>query len=313
MTEVGRRRYAIVVASTPYNEQRKLDEAALRTQLRRLREAGVAVNLVGPGIGEAFTLSDEERDRVVEIGIEELRGHVPVRAMGREPRTTGEMINFVRRAEELGVDAVQVYSLDIGHGAKPTPAEMARYYSSAISATSLPVYLSSHLFAGYLLPLDLVEDLARRHENLVGINISVHDPKYLATAIRSLGDRLEIHCAGVWNSVNVLALGGTGLMGAEGNVAPKLFADVVDHFVAGDQEALRTAFDQILGLWAAIDRFGGSAGRGLKPLMNALGLPGGYLRQPLIAISRHELDSLVESVQSLKIPELEGLLTGVAR
>ncbi|WP_196073043.1 dihydrodipicolinate synthase family protein [Nakamurella alba] len=306
-------RYAIVVAATPYGADGAVDEVAFRHQLGRLRDAGVAVNLVGPGIGEAFTLSDAERDRVLAIGVEELRGQVPVRAMGREPRTPDEMIRFVRRSEELGVDAVQVYSLDIGHGAKPSLAEMAAYYDAAISATSLPVYLSSHFFIGYTLPIELLVGLAERHQNFVGMNISVMDPKYLASAIRELGYRLEIHCAGVWNAVNVLSLGGTGLMGAEGNVAPRLFADVVRHFVAGDQQSLRTSFDQILGLWAAIDRFGGSVGRGLKPLMNALGLPGGSLRAPLLPIPDDDLDVLLADVKALKIPELQGMSEVIAR
>ena len=61
--------------------------------------------------------------------VEELRGKVQVRAMGCEPRLTREMVDFVRCAERAKVDAAQIFSLEIGHGAKPTVAEMDKYNS----------------------------------------------------------------------------------------------------------------------------------------------------------------------------------------
>ena len=44
--------------------------------------------------------------------------------------------------------------------------------------------------------------------------------------------------------------------------------------------------------------------RAMKPLMNALGLPGGSLRPPRLPISDVELEKVVQEVIKLKIPGL---------
>src|SRR5690348_7469306 len=114
----------LVISITPFDAERRLDESAFRQHLARLREAGVSVWVAGSGSSEAYTYSREERDRVLAIAVEELKGKVPVYAMGCEPRLISEMVDFVKCAERAKVDAAQIFSLDIGHGAKPTKSEL---------------------------------------------------------------------------------------------------------------------------------------------------------------------------------------------
>ncbi len=295
---------ALVISITPFDDQGRLDEPAFRKHLKRLRDAGVSVWVAGSGSSEGYALTPEERERVLAIAVEELKGRVPVRAMGCEPRLPSHMVEFVRCAERAGVDAAQIFSLDIGHGAKPTLAELDRYYSTVIDATSLPVVLSSHHAAGYYLPLDLIETLAQRYPTFTGINYGGTDLHYLSQLIARFRDRLEIHCAGPRNAMTVLVLGGNGFMGHEGNLAPQLVQSVISTFEAGDMLALRESWGKLLALDAIVKRYGGSTLRGLKPLLNAFGLPGGTLRLPRIAISDVDLDAMIKAVLQLRIAEL---------
>src|SRR5262245_10367160 len=100
-----------VIAITPFAPGGALDEPALRGHLQRMGAAGVGVYVGGGGSGEGFTLDPAEARRVVEIAVEELRGVVPVRAMGTEPRTADEMVEYVQMAAGLGIEACQIYSL----------------------------------------------------------------------------------------------------------------------------------------------------------------------------------------------------------
>src|SRR5688572_14490855 len=95
---------AIVHCLTPFDEKMQLDEAALRKHVRRLGAAGVSVYLGAAGASEGYTLTREERDRVLAIGVEELKGKVSVRAAGVEPRDSAEMVEFLQSAEKLKVD-----------------------------------------------------------------------------------------------------------------------------------------------------------------------------------------------------------------
>ena len=99
------RHSTFVISLTPFAEDGALDEAALRAHLGRLRASGIGVYLAGSGSGEGYTLTRDERRRVLEIGADELAGRVPVRAMGVEPRTATEVIELAEDAVAAGLDA----------------------------------------------------------------------------------------------------------------------------------------------------------------------------------------------------------------
>jgi dihydrodipicolinate synthase/N-acetylneuraminate lyase len=301
--------HAIVVSITPFDEKGQLDENAYRLHLRRLADAGVSVFVGGGASGEGFSMTPDERDRVTEIAVEELKGKVPVRAMGFEPRHAGELVEFVRRTEKYKPDAIQIFSLDLGHAMKPNEAEMEKYYSTIIEATSCPIVLSSHMFSsGYLLPLDMIERLLDRFPSIVALNTGTPNTQYVAQMIRRFADRVEVHCAGPTNGLLVLMLGGNGFMGTEGNFAPVLVASVINAFKEGDLAEVRASFDKLLAFGAINERCGGgSAARAMKPLLNAYGLPGGTLRLPRIALGQEELQKMIKEVDALDIPGIPPL------
>ncbi len=299
---------SVVISITPFDGAGRLDEAALRRQLGRLRDAGVCVYVAGSGSSEAYSLAPDERDRVLGIAVEELKGKVPVRAMGCEPRIIGEMVEFVRAAERAKVDAAQVCSLEIGHGSEPTLPEMEQYYRTVIESTSLPLYLSSHRAAGYFLPIDLVERLVGRYPAIAGIAYSGTEAGYLAELIARVGDRIEVHSAGPANALTVLGLGGNGFMGGEGNLVPEMFTAVISAWKARDYPRLHESYGRLMALTTINKRYGGSSMRAMKPLMNAFGLPGGSLRPPRLPISAAELEKVVQEVLKLKIPGLPSLV-----
>ena len=296
----------ITISITPFDSAGRVDESAFRAHLRRLREGGVSAYIAGSGSGEGYTLAPEESDRLYAIAVEELKGKVGVLADGVEPRTTREMVNFVRRVEKSGVDAVRIMALDIGHASKPTPAELEKYHSTVIEATSAPLILTSHQAVGYLLPIDLIEKLATRYPHVVSVNYGGNDTTYLAELIRRMSGRIDVHCAGSTNGLMTLTLGGNGFMGNEGNIAPALAHSVITAFEANDQEQLRVALGKLMSLALIVKRFGGASLRGLKPLLNAFGLPGGTLREPRLPLEAAEIEKMVKAVKELNIPELAG-------
>ena len=297
---------AIVHSLTPFDEKFRLDETALRKHLRRLADAGVSVYIGAAGAAEGNTLTRDERDRVLAIAVEELKGKVPVRAAGVEPRDAAEMVEFLRSAEALKVDSAQIYSMDMGHGVMPNRKEIETYFRTAIEATSLPVTISNQKKVGYAIPLDMVEQFAALYPNFVGYAYDVNDMFYMIELIRRLGDRLEIHCSGVGNAMFTLGMGGNGYQGMEGNIAPKLIASVIAAFLAKDIALMHQSFRKIMLLHAILRGPVRENQRGIKPVLNAYGLNGGYIRPPRVAISGAELDDTLKAIEALKIPEMAG-------
>jgi dihydrodipicolinate synthase/N-acetylneuraminate lyase len=294
-----------VISVTPFDKNGAIDEAAFRLQLRRLANAGVTVWIAGSGTSEGYSLSAEERDRVLQIGVEELKGKVPVQAMGCEPRIASEMVDFLRAAERAKVDAAQIFSLDIGHGSRPRPSELELYYDTTAGSTDLPVYLSLHHAVGYVMPLDLLERLVARHPNIAGVAYGGTDIPYFADLIRRVGDRIEVFCAGPANALTSIGLGANGFMGGEGNFSPVMVSNVIAAATARDTDALRDAFRTLMAFASVYNLYGGSSARGLKPLMNAYGLPGGALRPPRLAVSNEELKDMIRRIKLIRFPDID--------
>jgi hypothetical protein len=171
-----------VISITPFAADGSIDEAAVRGHFRRLAASGIGVYVGGGGSGEGYTLSRADNERLFAIAVEELKGKVPCRAMGVEPRTAAQMTEFLGIAAAAGMEAAQVYSLDVGHAHVPTPGELDAYFSAVMDAAEIPMVLSTHQSVGYRIPPELVVSLAQ-HEGVVGVNCTHPDLGYLATVV----------------------------------------------------------------------------------------------------------------------------------
>ncbi|NED98389.1 dihydrodipicolinate synthase family protein [Phytoactinopolyspora alkaliphila] len=129
--------YSIPV--TPFTEDGDLDEHALGRVIEFTVEAG-AHGLVTPvNVSEFFTLTGEERQRVVELTVRFAAGRVPVVA-----GVTGESIPQARanavHAAGAGADAVIAVPPYIRRGTWP---EVIAYYEAIASASALPVFVQN--------------------------------------------------------------------------------------------------------------------------------------------------------------------------
>jgi len=293
-----------VISITPFDADGRLDEAALRAHLDRMADAGVGVYLGGGGSGEGFTLDDAEARRVLEIGVDQIGGRVPVRAMGIEPRTADQMAAYVAMAAEVGVDAAQVYSLDPGHGHRPTSAEVEAYLRQVLGATTLPCVVSSHQSVGYRIPPGLVASLSDEFAHLVGVNCSHADVGALVALCDAVGGRLSIHVGGPMQALTALALGAQGYLSSEANLAPHLCASVIRGFEDGDLPATFAAFAEVVRLSGLLYGHGGI--RATKAVLDRLGLPGGTVRPPQFTVHADVVDEVLAHLVGAGVPATEG-------
>lgn len=295
---------AHVVSITPFAEDQSLDEPALRAHLRRLADAGIGVYVGGGGSGEGYTLSDAERRRVVEVAVDELKGRVPVRSMGVEPRTAAEMIDHLAMVAAAGVDAAQIYSLDVGHGHRPTEAAVDGYFHEVLEAAEVPTVLSTHQSVGYRIPVELLARLVDRYDHVVGVNCSHQDLGYLAALVDAVGERVEVHVGGPHQALTAFALGADGFLCSEGNLAPRLAQSVVEHRRAGDVDGLLAAFGRLVRLATLL--YGNGGILATKAVLGRFGRPGGVPRKPHLPVDRELAASLAAEVEKLAIPDTEG-------
>jgi 4-hydroxy-tetrahydrodipicolinate synthase len=273
-----------VISLTPFDDQERFDEAAFRAHLQRMRAARIGVYVGGAGSGEAYTLSRAEMRRVLEIAVEELKGAVSVRAMGVEPRTANEMIEFGKLCADVGVEAMQVYSLDIGHVGRPSNEEIERYLDDVLSTLTVPAVISTHFSVGYFVPVPVMERVCRRYDHVVGINCTNPDINYLTQLAGTIDERIELHTGLMTQALSALAVGASGYLTTEANVAPRLCVEVIDRFREGDLPGLMHAYGRLLRLSDRLLGDGGSI-RATKLALSLLGFPGGIPRRPRLPMA----------------------------
>lgn len=294
-----------VISLTPFAQDGSLHEEELRAHLRRLGAAGIGVYVGGSGSGEGYVLSASERRRILEIAHEELSGKVPVRAMGVEPRSAQEMIAYGEEVARAGLDAMQIYSLDLGHGYRPRRDELDAYLAGVLDAVSIPVVLSSHQAMGYEIPPDLVAQLIESYPHVIGINFTNPDVSALVRMLDAVDGRIDLHVGGPMQAITALALGAQGYLSSEGNLAPRLCVSLIDRHQKGDLPGRDEAFAKLLRLFAATQQGGGlSAAKGA---LCELGLPGGRPRSPRLPVSDSVAKRLARVFEELGLRDVEAL------
>lgn len=300
-----RRHSTYVISLTPFTEDGELDEGGLRAHLQRLVAGGIGVYLAGSGSGEGYTLSRDERRRVLEIGADELGGKVPVRAMGVEPRTAAEVVMLAEDSVAAGVEATQVYSLDLGHGYLPTADEQRTYLRTVLDRAPGDLVVSTHQSVGYHYDAALLDEVLTDYPHVVGLNVTHRDLVYVAEVLDIVNGRVEVHVGGPLHALGATALGATGYLSSEGNLAPHRCVSLVELLDADDRDAAARVHGQVMEIHQATQALGGIVGA--KAALRLLGAPGGWPRAPRLPVAPERAQALVDVLVRLGVTEEEGL------
>src|SRR5205814_4555623 len=125
--------------------------------------------------GEGFSLTLDETERLYGGAKEAMAGRQEVRAMGVEPHSADETYELIKIAESVGLDAMQLYCLDLGHGNQPTPAELELFFRTNLERMRIPAVLSTHFMLGYVIPVDMLDRLMTDYPHVIGINCTSHN------------------------------------------------------------------------------------------------------------------------------------------
>jgi 4-hydroxy-tetrahydrodipicolinate synthase len=295
---------------TPFDSNGALDEAAFRRHLTRLVESGVGVYLASPGSGEGHSLSLNELERVYRIGVEICKGKVPICANPPESRNATEMAKKLAIAGAAGLDSIQLYTVDAGHGMQPTPLEQEHYYRTLLEQIDGPVGLSVNVLAGgYVTPIEVYSRLCADYPQIDYINVNQPPTAYLAELMERVGPRVAFYTAPDMLAEG-LTLGAKGCLTGHANLIPYLLRSIGYHFVNGRTDACGDALRQLFLLNRTVAGFGldGTSAlwsaRWLKTAMEALNFPGhsgGLMRSPYRTPTAPERAELAAKLRAIDI------------
>ncbi len=283
----------IVPIVTPMYEDESVNLDALRVQIDRLIAAGVHGIFCFGTNGEAYILTDEEKEAVLEATVEQVNGRVPVYA-GTGCVSTNATIRMSRRAKAIGADALSVITPWF---AAASQADLYEHYRALAQAVDLPIILYNiPARTGNALAPATVEKLAQI-ANIVGVKDSSGNFDNMLQYIEKTRDVPGFRVLSGNDSLilwNLLA-GGSGAVAGCANVFPKTMASIYDHFMAGDIQSARVAQDAIRGFRDTF-RYG-NPNTIVKTAVGLQGYPVGKCRKPFDSLSDEGIAAVRAALQ----------------
>lgn len=231
---------------TPFTSGGDLDPDGLRRVVRFTLECG-AHGLVAPAnASEFYTLTDDERKRVVEIVAEENAGRVPFVA-GCSAVSAQHAVMLARHAQRAGADAVMAMPPVIRKASGP---EIEAYYAALAEAIDLPIVLQNFVAPiGTPMPPELVARIVCRNPSVRYVKEETAlGPHQISRLLELCGDRL----GGVMGGQGGRFLFNEVTRGACGSMPACHLTDVHvaiwDALAAGRQREARELFGRILPL-----------------------------------------------------------------
>jgi len=195
--------------TTKFTDQDTLDLVNFEVNIHAQLDAGVSGIILGGTLGEASTLTDDEKRTIVRKAVEIVDGKVPV-VMNIAEQTTVAAIDAARKAKEDGASGLMMLP---PMRYKADDKETVTYFKKVANSTSLPIMIYNNpVDYGIEVTLDMFEELSAC-ENIQAVKESTRDISNISRMKSRFGDRFAI-----LSGVDTLALESI-LMGADGWVA----------------------------------------------------------------------------------------------
>jgi 4-hydroxy-tetrahydrodipicolinate synthase len=280
--------------ATPFTDGGALDQQGLPRLVERALETGIVGFTVLGIAGEAHRLTDDERHRVIETVVKEVRGRVPV-AVGASASGTHHAVALARMAQDSGAQALMVAP---PNGVKNLDAVLA-YYHAVAAATPLPIVLQDEpVTTQVTMPAPFIARVIAEIPAVQAVKLEEPPTMPKITRLRELCARRVGIFGGLGGCYffEELSRGADGAM--TGFPYPEALRAIRDEFVAGRRGTARALFYRWLPLIRFESQPGATPGTSVgirKEILRRRGWIGSaFVRPPTPALDPETFEELTE-------------------
>ncbi|MDH3223871.1 MAG: dihydrodipicolinate synthase family protein [Gemmatimonadota bacterium] len=268
-----------IPTATPFDSTTgDVDPGALKENVGRWLQTGVAGFVVGGSTGEAVLLDEDERVRIWEA-VREAAPADRCLIAGTGGESLRATLRMSRKAADLGYDALLVQPPAFYKGAM-TDDVVRDHYRTVADAVEVPViiYQVPTRFSTLDFTTGLIAELSS-HPNIIGIKDSRGKLDLVGELVTQTQEGFQVLVGSgslLYGSLEIGAVG--GILGVA-NIAAGDCADIHALFAQGDPAGAGAMQERVAPLHNAI--IGGMGVPGVKAALDLLGYRGGSPRPPL--------------------------------
>ena len=306
-------RGAFTALITPFTPDGELDEATFRRLVRWQVLAGIDGLVPCGTTGEAPTLSQAERDRLIAATVEVVRerasgGRVRVVA-GTGTNDTAATVWATRRAAELGADAALVVA---PYYNRPDGRMLEAHFRAVADEGDLPIVV-------YNVPSRTATNVdtdtflrLAEHPRVVAVKEASGNLDQIARICRDRPRDVAVLAGDDAWTLPILAMGGNGVVSVASNEIPGELVALCSAADAGDWEQARRIHERWLPLFQGNFRGGpnpvpAKAGMALMGLIDS-----DTVRRPLLSMDGEHRAAMAATLRALGLLDAQGGRIGSA-
>ncbi len=286
---------------TPFLVDGTLDEEGLIANLHDQLNAGVQGLLFLGTTGENPTVSLQEREKILQLGLQHgaSSAHIMV---GTGSFSTQVTIEQTLQAESLGAHSALVVT---PYYNKPTPKGLLLHFEAIAKATNLPIMIYNNPGrTGQNIQGEVLEELVKI-PSIIGIKESSSQISQIEMIMTTLANQKNrpfwVYSGDDDMNFPVLALGGHGAISVISNLVPDRVLGLVKAAKQGQWDQARLLHEQLLPLCKAA--FLETNPMPIKMAMDLIGKSAGPCRLPLCETLKGTQEKMKSVLSDLKLYE----------
>ena len=288
--------YGVAVV-TPFTPEGNIDFFALREHILDLLNQGCVDYLCVLGTtAETPTLSEEEKEMVMDTFVETVDGRVPL-LLGCGSNNTRQLCEYLATANLDSFDGVLVVA---PYYNKPSQEGLYRHFAAVADASPLPIVLYNipGRTGVNLLPETVVR-LANDFEDIVAIKEASGNLQQVEQILADAPDGFGVISGDDAIALETALLGGDGLISATGNAFAEEMGELVHAALEGRYDAALDIHRSMAEIFRLAFAEGNPAG--VKCMMHYRGMCSNVLRLPLVPVSEKTNKAIVTALQVLGV------------
>ncbi len=281
-----------VALATPFDISGKIDVMALRKLVQLQINGGTNFLVVQGTTGESPTLSQSEKQIVLDTVIDENNGRLKIvyGVGGNNTTAVGELLKQVPQ----GVDGILSVS---PYYNKPTQRGIIEHYTYLSKCTDLPIiiYNVPGRTGSNVLP-ETTLALAQL-DNMVAVKEASGNMEQIMDIIRQREASFGVLSGDDNLTMPLIAAGADGVISVVANAFPELFSTMVNTAIKGDLLSARAAHYELFSITKMFFEEGNPGG--VKVALAARGIMDEYMRLPLMPVSDNLRNRIISETKRL--------------
>lgn len=281
-----------VALVTPFKSDKSIDFDALRKLVRLQLNGGTDFLVVMGTTAESPTLSNEEKEVVLQVVIEENNGKLPI-VFGVGGNNTAELVKKLNHLPK-GVDGILSVS---PYYNKPTQEGIYQHFKAIAGASPVPVILYNvpGRTGSNMLPTTTLR-LAQL-PNIVAVKEASGNMDQIMEIISQAPDGFDVLSGDDALTMPLIACGAKGVISVVANALPENFSRMISASIEGDFAAARIIHNSLLPITKMFFEEGNPGG--VKVALEKRGIMEQNLRLPLVQVSETLADRINLEMNSL--------------